>query len=106
MEKLRELRKQNNLTQSDMAAILGISRQAYSNYELGTREADHITLIKLADYFNVTTDYLLGRDTTKSSTDNVKVAVFGGNEEVTDEMWDEVKNFVEYVKVKYKNKKD
>ncbi|MCI8387130.1 MAG: helix-turn-helix transcriptional regulator [Clostridiales bacterium] len=105
MERLIELRKKHKLTQSDMSAILGISRQAYSNYELGNREADYSTLSKLADYFGVSVDYLLGRDTPESSSDdNVKVALFGGDGEVTDEMWEEVKNFTEYIKEKYKKK--
>lgn len=106
MERLIELRKQQNLTQQDMARILGISRQAYSNYELGNREADYTTLKKLSNYFNVTIDYLLGEtgipDKSRLTTvDDVKIALFGGDGEVTDEMWDEVKNFAEYVKSKH-----
>ena len=38
--------------------------------------------------------------------DDIKFALFGGEEEITDEMYDEVKNFAEYVKQKYKNKKE
>ena len=105
MERLIELRKQQNLTQQDMARILGISRQAYSNYELGNREADYTTLKKLSNYFNVTVDYLLGEtdDPGKPmrTTDDVKVALFGGDGEVTDEMWDEVVRFAEFVKSKH-----
>ena len=51
MERLIELRKRQNLTQQDMARILGISRQAYSNYELGNREADYTTLKKALELF-------------------------------------------------------
>lgn len=106
MERLIELRKQQNLTQQDMARILGISRQAYSNYELGNREADYTTLKKLSNYFNVTVDYLLGETdipekSHPTTDDDVKVALFGGDGEVTDEMWNEVQNFVDYVKSKH-----
>ena len=59
--------------------------------------------MRLADYFGVTTDYLLGRSSGDYS--DVKVALFGGDGEVTDEMWDEVKNFAEYVKNKYLKEK-
>lgn len=63
MEKLVELRKEKKYSQSDIARMLGISRQAYSNYELGNREPDYNTLVKLAEFFNVSVDYLLGRET-------------------------------------------
>lgn len=44
-----------------MAEMLGITRQAYGHYESGKREPDFVTLEKLATFFNVSTDYLLGR---------------------------------------------
>ena len=53
------LRTQKKLSQQSVAIALGVSRQVYNNYELGKREPDYATLIKLADYFDVTTDYLL-----------------------------------------------
>ena len=60
---------------------------------------------KLADYFDVTTDYLLdyteipnGKVPSKVSDDDIKVALFGGDGEVTDEMWNDVKKFVSFVK--------
>ena len=59
--KLKELRKANGLLQSDIANALGISKATYSTYEIGTRTPPADMLCKLADYFNVTTDYLLGR---------------------------------------------
>lgn len=59
--KLRELRTSQNKSQQDIANILGITRQAYNNYELGYREPGNEMLLKLADYFNVSLDYLFGR---------------------------------------------
>lgn len=63
MEILRQLRKNKKVTQKDVADYLGISRVAYTNYENEMRKPDFNTLSKLADYFDVTVDYMLGRTT-------------------------------------------
>lgn len=60
-KRMLELRKQQGKNQADVAAYLGLTVAAYQNYETGRREAGYDTICKLADYFNVTTDYLLGR---------------------------------------------
>lgn len=61
MEKLRELRESTGITQDVLAAYLNVGRNTISRYENGEREPDiHITQ-KLADYFDVTLDYLTGR---------------------------------------------
>lgn len=62
MERLLTLRKAMGLTQKEVAEKLGISRQAYANYEIGNREPDHKTLIEIAKLFNVSLDYLLGKE--------------------------------------------
>lgn len=60
---LRELRAEKGISQQVVANYLGITRQAYSNYENGTREPDNEVLLKLANYFCVTVDVLLrGRE--------------------------------------------
>ena len=59
-EKLKRIRLKMNLTQKDVAKILGITRTAYANNEQGLREPDLLTLWKIADFF-VSVDYLLGR---------------------------------------------
>lgn len=66
MLKLRELRLRANLSQQNVADTLGISQQAYANYEAGKREPNNEALSKLSDLFNVTTDYLLGKTDIKS----------------------------------------
>ncbi|MFS0749560.1 helix-turn-helix domain-containing protein [Oceanobacillus sp. 1P07AA] len=58
--RLKSLRKSKDKTQKYMADYLGISRQGYAKYEDGNSEPDHKTLLKLSEYFDVTTDYLLG----------------------------------------------
>jgi len=59
--RLRGLREQSGNQQKDVAESLGISKQVYSNYELGKREPDYGMVVRIAEYFNVSTDYLLGK---------------------------------------------
>ena len=60
-ERLRELRREKKVTQAKMADFLGIKLRSYQNYEGSSRRPDYEGLVALADYFDVTTDYLLGR---------------------------------------------
>lgn len=60
-ERLLELRKLNNLTQRQVALALNISQPSYIRYENGGAEPSLENLVKLADMFDVSTDYLLGR---------------------------------------------
>ena len=60
-ENLKNLRIQRNLSQEDVAKMLNISRQAYCRYENDHREISLDTLCKLADFYEETTDYILGR---------------------------------------------
>ncbi|MCR5632221.1 MAG: helix-turn-helix domain-containing protein [Eubacterium sp.] len=62
---IRNLREDNDLTQTDIANILHISQRAYSHYENGTRELPISILIDLARYYDVSIDYLLGETTNK-----------------------------------------
>lgn len=66
-ERLKELRNKEGITQGDFAKKLGIARSTYSGYERGTSEPDNVTLDKIANYFEVTTDYLLGRNVEDST---------------------------------------
>ena len=61
MKNLIALRKSKGLKQSDIAKIVGVSVAAYGFYETGRRQANYETLTMLADYFNTSVDYLLGR---------------------------------------------
>lgn len=66
-ERLRELREERNITQKALAEVLGVSPRMVSFYESGTHFlSDESQLCKLADYFDVTTDYLLGRSTIRA----------------------------------------
>lgn len=65
--RLKELRRRRGISQLKLAMDLGMNQNSISRYESGEREADYQTLIRLADYFNVSIDYLLER------TDNPSV---------------------------------
>lgn len=60
-ERLKELRKEKNLRQEQVAVALDISMSAYCHYEQGKREPTASVLWRMADYYDVSVDYLLGR---------------------------------------------
>ena len=59
--RMRELRKARKISQLKMAMDLNMNQNTISRYETGSHQADYETLIKIADYFDVSIDYLLGR---------------------------------------------
>ena len=59
-KRIRDLREDNDLTQKEMAKQLNCSQQVYSNYELGQRDIPTDILIKLSQFYGVSTDFLLG----------------------------------------------
>jgi len=59
-DRIRELRESRNMTQRQVAEVLGIKQQVYSNYELGQRDIPTPILIALARFHKTTTDYILG----------------------------------------------
>ncbi len=65
--RLKELRQKRKISQLKLAMDLGMNQNSISRYETEAREADYATLIRFADYFDVSIDYLLER------TDNPKV---------------------------------
>lgn len=66
--RLRDLREDHDITQTALSEILMCSQRVYSNYERGDIDIPTAVLIRLADYYGVSVDYLLGR------TDNPKTA--------------------------------
>ncbi len=65
--RLKELRKSRKISQLKLALDLNMNQNSISRYENAEREADYTTLVKFADYFDVSVDYLLGR------TENEKI---------------------------------
>lgn len=64
-KRLRDLREKMNLSQKQIAEILGMSQTGYSKYETGENDIPTHTLIKLADFYGTSTDYILGRSNKK-----------------------------------------
>lgn len=69
--RLKSLRNERNLNQSEVAEELGIARTTYANYEQGTRFPGKENLIAIAEYFGVSIDYLLGETDEQQSLDKV-----------------------------------
>jgi len=88
-DRLKELRKEKNLTQEELAKILGISRSTIAGYETERKEPDYETLKKIADFFNVSTDYLLGRTDIYNPADEITEAVSDDPELL--EFWNSLK---------------
>lgn len=74
-DRLKKLRKEKGLYQKDVAEDIGLTASAIGFYEQGKRKPDNDTLQKLADYYDVSTDYLLGRTNERSSADKIKKAL-------------------------------
>lgn len=78
-ERLKFLRKEQGLLQKNIADFLNISKSAYGYYEQGRNEPDIHTIVKLADFYQVSTDYLIGKtdvkqaDLTKKESDIIKM---------------------------------
>ena len=91
------------------AQLLGIPYTTYVNYEKCEREPNSEMLILIANFFNVSVDYLIGAGERESAgsresvtDEEIKFALFGGDGEITDEMYEEVKRFAAYVKERQK----
>lgn len=61
IKRMRDLREDSDRTQMNIADLLNMHRSVYRRYESGERETPAWVVVKLADYYNVSTDYLLGR---------------------------------------------
>ena len=111
--RIKELRSERKVTQAILAKHLGVAQNTVSNWENSNRLVDTENLQKIADYFGVTTDYILCRDSkpiSQSSTDkavseeDIIFALFDGDKEITPEMYDEVKQFARFIKENHKKK--
>lgn len=106
-KRLVQLRNKIGLTQEEVAARLNIARGTYAHYEIGKRNPDYDTLQNLADFFNVSTDYLLGRTDTLNPTDTI--AAHRSDDplsELPPEARKSLEEFQDYMLRKYGLKKD
>lgn len=74
MYRIKELRKEKKMSQTGLGMVFNISQAVISKYELGQSEPDIQLIIKMADYFNVSVDYLVGKSDKKFNilTDDLK----------------------------------
>ena len=86
----------------------GVNRGTLTDLKMGRRKfLSYQSLTKLAEFFKVPVEYIAGETDEKEKSpvtaneEDVKVALFGGDTEVTDEMWHEVMNYAEFIKQKY-----
>ena len=104
MERLKELRKQKGLFQKDIANKLGIDRTTYVKYETGASEPDIKTLLSIADIFDVSVDYLLGKTERieKPADENGELSerdkeIIDLMSSLSDEKFQQVVNFASYL---------
>lgn len=93
---LKDLREKKHLRQSDLATILDVTQQAYQRYEYGTAEPNYDALCKLADFYGVTTDYLLGRESPNDPLAPFNVEIIGTDD---DAFLGAYKNLPDYAKI-------
>lgn len=115
-ERLVKLRKELNLTQEDFAQKIGYTRTAISAWEIGRNEPSNADTVKIADFFGVSTDYLLGksdiRNPEKKDNDLLDLASMGFNADnytpPTSTQKEQIKGLIEVVLKdnKKENKKD
>ena len=97
--RIEELCRKRKINVTALCTACGIPRASLSDYKNGrkkTLSAD--TLSRIADYFEVSVDFLLGSQTPPADEQSLKVALFGGDTAVTDEMWNEVKRYAAFIK--------
>lgn len=105
-ENIKMKRLENKMTMEELAKKIGTSKPTIQRYESGkitNIPSDKIEAMARA--LNTTPEFLMGWKTRESTTvtdNDVKVALFGGDKEVSEELWDEVMKYAEYLKEKYK----
>ncbi|MEY2239413.1 helix-turn-helix domain-containing protein [Bacillus altitudinis] len=110
-KRITTLRKKAGLTQEELAKKLNVTRSALSQYELGTREPNYDLLLKIADFFEVTVDYLIGRsdnpdykiiDDNKIESDPDLQIAFHAASDFSEEARKQTIDFINYIREKEK----
>lgn len=102
-DRVKTLCDQRGITVAEMERNSGLGERSTYNWKRTSPTTDKLQ--KVADYFDVSVDFLLGRDTGASVTDDdIKFALFGGDSEITNEQFEEVKRFAQFVKERNGNR--
>lgn len=96
-EKFSEQCRKKGISPSKAAALIGISKSSVSVWKNTGSSPNFDTLSKISRFFSLSVDDFLSADEEKTE-EIAKVALFGGDTEVTDEMWNEVKRYAEFIK--------
>lgn len=103
-KRLIELRKKHNLTQNDLAKSLSVSRGAISMWEINQRTPDTETLKQIADLFNISVDWLLGRSINDNQEIPAAHRTVYSHQELPEEARRSLEEFKEYLLKKYEKK--
>lgn len=108
-DRLKDERIKKGLTQTELAKTLFLGQTSVSKYESGKQIPEMPTLQKIADFFGISIDYLLGKTDIRNYTEDPNITIALNSEtnydDLPDEARQEINNFIEYVKQKYKDKK-
>lgn len=106
-ERLRELRNEKGISQKELAIALFVSQQTVAKWETDRSTPNPDMISQIAQYFDVSSDYLIGNSDSKSAMinaptdDDIKFALFDGAKGISDEAYEEVKRFAAFIKEKY-----
>ena len=106
-DRIVKLLEEQGKRQKDLTDYLGISKNAFTDWKSGRIKSYLKYIDKIAEFFDVSADYLLGKTedrrpkTDKITKEDIKFALFDG-ENVTEEMFNDVLDYVEFIKNKYK----
>ena len=102
---IEELCQKKKITVTALCRECNIPRSSLTDYKKGRiKSLSTDTICKIADYFDVSGGYLCGGEQSKLDEEALKTALFGNDVVVTDQMWNEVKNYAGYIKEVYKDK--
>ena len=104
--RLKELRIEKGLTQDELASYLKVARSNISKYEQGTVDLSNEFLIQLSNFFNVTTDYLLGLSDIRDPYEVETIAAHKDGEEWTEEEMAAIEQFKEFVRSQKKKNQE
>lgn len=112
-DRFRSLRQERKITQEELGRALNKTKNNISQYETGKREPDNDTLFRIADYFSVSVDYLLGRTEIREPADKILNRYIEGaslivpykkddfEEDLPHEAKEEIEKYKEYIRYKY-----
>lgn len=111
-DRIKEERLKKEMTQGELGKAIGVSSSAIGMYEQNRRQPDIATLIKIANYYSTTTDYLLGRTDKPNNEDNDKpieepktIAAHFDGEDYTEEEREDIESFIKNFVVRKREEK-